>query len=141
MANNSLSRVVWSVSLPIIFIEATETFDHLIDTLFLSRVGVTELGAIGVADTVLLLFLILPLAMVEGVQILTARRAGQRRPEAVGAAFNQGFAFVMGLSAVATMALKLFPPCWPIGWWNPKRLGVQSMATCKSTPTAFLWRV
>ena len=51
MANNSLSRVVWKVSIPIIFVEATETLDHLIDTLFLSRVGVTELGAIAVAGT------------------------------------------------------------------------------------------
>ncbi len=110
MTNNSLSRVVWRVSLPIIFVEATETFDHLIDTLFLSRVGVTELGAIGVADSVLLLFLILPLAMVEGLQILTARRVGQHRPEAVGAAFNQGLALVLGLSAIATVALKLFSP-------------------------------
>ena len=49
MASNSLSRVVWKVSLPIILVEATETFDHLIDTLFLARVGVTELGAIAVA--------------------------------------------------------------------------------------------
>ena len=49
MANNSLSRVVWKVSIPIIFIEATETLDHLIDSLFLARVGVTELGAIAEA--------------------------------------------------------------------------------------------
>ncbi len=110
MANNSLSRVVWKVSLPIIFVEATETLDHLIDTLFLARVGVTELGAIGVADSVMLLFLILPLAMVHGLQILTARRAGQHRPEAVGAAFNQGLALVLALAAVATMALKFFSP-------------------------------
>src|SRR5512145_1024472 len=110
MANNNLSRVIWKVSIPIIFIEATETFDHLIDTLFLARVGVTELGAIGVADTVLLLFLILPLAMVDGLQILTARRVGQHRPEAVGAAFNQGLVLVMMLAAVAAVALKLFSP-------------------------------
>ena len=67
MANNNLSRVVWKVSLPIIFLEATETFGHLIATLFLARVGVTELGAIAVADSVMLLFLLLQLAMVDGV--------------------------------------------------------------------------
>src|SRR5438094_7291122 len=84
--NNSLSRLVWRVSLPIIMVEATETFNHLIDTLFLSRVGVTELGALALADSVLLIFLILPLSLVDGTQILTARRVGQRRPDAVGAA-------------------------------------------------------
>ncbi len=110
MANNSLSRVVWRVSLPIIFVEATETLDHLIATLFLARVGVTELGAIAVADAVLLMFLILPLALVDGIQILTARRVGQRRPEAVGAVFNQGLILVLGLCVAATVALKLFSP-------------------------------
>ena len=48
MANNSMTRMVWQVSLPIIMVEATETLDHLIDTLFLARVGITELGAIAV---------------------------------------------------------------------------------------------
>jgi len=112
MAANSLSRMVWKVSIPIIFVEATETLDHLIDTLFLARVGdgVTELGAIAVADSVMLMFLILPLALVDGIQILTARRVGQHRPEAVGAVFNQGFLQTMFLSAVALVALKLFSP-------------------------------
>src|SRR6185369_6473628 len=110
MANHNLSRVVWRVSLPIIFLEATETFDHLIDTLFLARVGVTELGAIAVADAVMLLFLILPLSMVDGIQILTARRLGQRRPDAVGAVFNQGLLITMFLCGVAMFALKLVSP-------------------------------
>jgi MATE family multidrug resistance protein len=110
MANNSLSRMVWKVSLPIIFVEATETLDHLIDTLFLARVGVTELGAIAVADAVMLLFLILPLAWVDGIQILTARRVGQRRPDAVGAVFNQGLAQSLLLSIVALVGLKLLSP-------------------------------
>jgi putative MATE family efflux protein len=110
MLKNRLSRVVWKVSIPIIFVEATETLDHLIDTLFLSRVGITELGAIAVADAVMLLFLILPLSLVDGIQILTARRVGQRRPEAVGAVFNQGLLITMALCGIATIALKLFSP-------------------------------
>lgn len=96
--------------MPVIFVEASETLDHLIASLFLARVGVTELGAIAVADSVLLLFLIVPLALVEGIQILTARRVGQRKVEAVGMAFNQGLLLVLILSAVSTIALKLFSP-------------------------------
>jgi putative MATE family efflux protein len=107
MSKNGLSRVIWRVSLPIILVEATETLDHLIDTLFLARVGVTELGALGVADAMMLLFLILPLALVDGLQILTARRLGQRKPEAVGAVFNQGLLLVLGLSGIAVVLLKL----------------------------------
>ena len=102
--------MVWQVSLPIILVEATETLDHLIDTLFLARVGITELGAIAVADTVMLLFLILPLSVVDGMQILTARRVGQRRPDLVGAVFNQALLLTLGLCLICVVALKLFSP-------------------------------
>jgi multidrug resistance protein, MATE family len=110
MGRDALSRVVWRVSLPIILAQASETLLHLIDTIFLARVGVTELGALAVADSVVLLFLVVPLALVDGIQILTARRAGQRRPEAVGAVFNQGFALVLGVCVASTAALKLLSP-------------------------------
>src|SRR5262245_5845917 len=115
MSKNGLSSIMWKVSLPIIFVEATETLDHLIDTLFLARVGITELGAIAVADTVFLLFLVFPLGLVDGIQILTARRVGQRRPEAVGAVFNQGLALVLLVCVVSVAALKLASPV--VGEW------------------------
>ncbi len=115
MKNHSLWRLVWKVSLPVIFVQATETFDHLIDTIFLARVGVTELGAIAVADSVLYLVLVLPLALADGIQILTARRAGQRRPDAVGALFNQGFVLVLLVCLAAAVVLKLLAPV--VGPW------------------------
>jgi Na+-driven multidrug efflux pump len=110
VSGSRFARVVWRISLPIIFVEATEALDHLIDSLFLARVGVTELGAIAVADTVLLLFLILPLGLVDGIQVLTARRLGQRRDAAVGAVFGQGLLLVLLVAAASTAALKLL---WP----------------------------
>jgi len=115
MTTDSLSRDVWRVSLPIILAEASETLLHLIDSIFLARVGVTELGAIAVADSVLLLFLVLPLGLADGVQILTARRTGQRRPEAVGAVFNQGLSLVLVICVALTAALKLLSPL--VGAW------------------------
>ena len=80
MLSQNLAQMVWRVSLPIIFVEATETLDHLIDTLFLSRVGMTELGAIAVADSVMLLFLLLPLALVVARQRQREERALPRWP-------------------------------------------------------------
>src|SRR2546421_5112743 len=110
MTTDTLSRDVWRVSIPIILAQASETLLHLIDSIFLARVGVTELGAIAVADSVLLLFLVLPLGLADGIQILTARRAGQRRPEAVGAVFNQGLSLVLVICVALTAALKLLSP-------------------------------
>jgi Na+-driven multidrug efflux pump len=111
MAGNRLSRVVWRISLPILFVEAAEAVDHLIDSLFLARVGVTELGAIAVADAVFLLFMALPLGLVDAIQVLTARRVGQRRPGAVGRTFDRGLLLLLCVCAVSTAALKL---SWPL---------------------------
>src|SRR5262245_57649114 len=111
MTNNRLNRAVWRISLPIIFVGATEALDHLIDSLFLARVGVTELGAIAVADSVLQLFLLLPLGLVDGIQVLTARRVGQRRNAAVGAVFDQGLLLVLLVAVASTALLKLG---WPL---------------------------
>ena len=110
-----LSRVVWKVSLPVILAAASENFLHLIDTLFLARVGVAELGAIAIADSVLLLSLVIPLSFVESLQILASRSAGQRRPAAVGMVFNAGFLAVLVISVVTSVALKFL---WPlVGDW------------------------
>src|SRR5256886_9511789 len=116
MTADRLSRVVWRVSLPIIFAQTSEAVLHVIDTIFLARVGVTELGAIAVADSMLLIFLVGPLALVDGMQIVTARRAGQRRPEALGAAFNQGFVLMLVVCAASTVALKVVSPLLA-GWF------------------------
>src|SRR2546423_13002403 len=115
MSMSRLSRVVWKGSLPVILSGASENLLHLIDTIFLARVGVTELGALAIADSVLLLFLVMPLGLAEAMQILASRRAGQRRPDAVGAAFNQGFFAVALICVGATAALKIL---WPlVGKW------------------------
>ena len=115
MTTGSLSRVVWKISFPIILAQANETILHLIDTAFLARVGVTELGAIAVADSVLLLFLVLPIGLADGIQILAARRAGQRRPEAIGVLFIQGLVLVVVVCIASTAARKLV---WPtVGSW------------------------
>jgi len=110
MAGNRLSQVVWRISLPLIFVQAAEAIDHLIDSLFLARVGETELGAIAVADTALMLFLALPLGLVDAIQVLTARRIGQRKPSAVGAVFDRGLLLLLGVCVASTLVLKL---SWP----------------------------
>jgi len=139
MSMSHLSRVVWKVSLPIVLAAASETLLHVIDTLLLARVGVAELGAIAIADSVLLLSLVIPLSFVEALQILASRHAGQRRPAAAGAVFNAGFLTVFVISVVTSVALKFL---WPLlgncfvgqAPWAPP-----SAITCKSLPTAFSW--
>src|SRR5205807_10380257 len=110
MSMSKLSRVVWKVSLPVILAGASENLLHLIDTIFLARVGVAEVGALAIADSVLLLFLVLPVGLEEAIKMLASRRAGQRRPDAVGIAFNQGILAVAFSCVGGTAVFKLILP-------------------------------
>jgi putative MATE family efflux protein len=105
-----LSRIVWAVSLPIIFAEVSETIVHVTDTIFLARVGITELAAIGLADSIYEICIVLTIGLIEGIQIITARRYGERRDLAVGDTFNQGLVLLILVSAILTVALKIGSP-------------------------------
>lgn len=92
------------------FAELNEIVLHVTDTIFLARVGVAELGAIAIADTILELFLVLPMGLVDGIQILTARQVGRKRPRGVGEIFDQGLALVVGIAVGLTAVLALVTP-------------------------------
>jgi len=82
------------------FAQLSEIVLHVTNTIFLARVGVVELGAIGIADAIWELFLVAPLGLVDGIQLLTARHLGRRQPNAVGAVFSQGMLLVVATTAV-----------------------------------------
>ena len=99
------TRAVWALSLPLIFAEISETLIHVIGTVFLTRVGVVEVGAVALADTVFELWAVLTFGLVDGLQILIARRIGQGRDRSVGEAFNQGLILLILVSIVLTALL------------------------------------
>jgi MATE family, multidrug efflux pump len=115
MKGRGLSRMLWSIALPIIFAEMSEIVLHLTNTIFLARVGVVELGAIGIADSIWEVFLVIPFGLVEGVQILTARSLGRHRPLTAGAVFNQGLLMVTAVAAALAALLGATIP-WISGW-------------------------
>lgn len=92
------------------FAELNEIILHVSDTIFLARVGVVELGALAIADTVLELFLVLPMGLVDGIQILTARQIGRKQPRGVGEIFDQGLLIMAGIAVVLTAILALATP-------------------------------
>lgn len=99
------SRALWMISIPLLFAELSEIALHVTDTLFLSRVGVTELGAVGLADSAIEIALVLSLGLVDGIQILTARRLGRGKPRQAVRVFNLGFYLTVALSAALAVLL------------------------------------
>src|SRR5687768_6597437 len=110
MADRKPSLTLLAVSLPLMFVEVSETVVHLIDTLFLARVGQVFLGAIAIADVVLELTIVVAIGLVEAVQIVVARRVGEERLDQVGEVFDQGLLMVGGASLVLTTALFFVAP-------------------------------
>jgi putative MATE family efflux protein len=100
-------RNIWGISFPIILAGISETIVDITDTIFLAHYGVTELAAIGVADAIYGLALFLTLGLVDGIQIIIGRRAGQEQPGEIGHVFNQGL-YLLTLSAVMMISIIIF---------------------------------
>jgi len=82
----------------------------LTDTVVVGRFSSGELGymALGWAPTAVVLTT--GIGLLSGVQVMTARRMGEGRPELVGAVLRRGLAYAVGLGIVASLFLILFGP-------------------------------
>ncbi len=103
-------RNIWGISLPIIIIGISESVVDITDTIFLAHYGVTELAAIGLADAIYGLALFLTLGLVDGIQIIIGRRAGQERYKAIGEVFNQGAYLLLIVSTLMILFIIFIVP-------------------------------
>src|SRR5919205_520375 len=113
--------IAWrAASLPILFVQISETLLYVTDTAFLARVGTTELAAFALADTLLQFWTVPVAGLIEAMVILIARRAGQGRHGAVGKTFNLGLLLVAAVSLLLVATLKLASPALatPVGGAN-----------------------
>ena len=100
-------KSIWGISFPIIIAGFSETVVDVTDTIFLAHYGITELAAVGLAATIFGVALFLTLGLVDGIQIVIARRAGEERLTAIGEVFNQGI-YLLTLAALAMVLFILF---------------------------------
>jgi putative MATE family efflux protein len=106
---------LWAISLPLVFVELGEMVVHVTDTVLLAHVGQAELGAVALGDVVLELAVVPALGLVEAVQIVVARRAGQERLHDLRRAFVRGM-FLIGLvSVAAALSIVLLAPALASG--------------------------
>lgn len=103
----AVARLVWALSLPILFVEVGDAVIHATNSALLARVGTTELAAIALADITLEMWVVPAVGLAEAAQIVIARRVGQREDAAVGATFTRTLGLVLLVSIALTTALKL----------------------------------
>jgi len=93
-------RNIWILSFPLIIASISETIIVITDAIFLSHYGMTELAALGMADTIYAISLFLILGFVDGIQITIGRRAGEENHKQIGRVLNQGLYLLAILSAL-----------------------------------------
>lgn len=103
-------RRIWGVSYPIILAGIAETIVDITDTIFLAHYGTTELAAIGLADAIYGVAMFLTLGLVDGIQIIIGRRAGEGKNLEIGRVFNQGSYLLLLASALMVAILVLLVP-------------------------------
>lgn len=105
--DSAVARLVWAMSIPVLFAEIGDAVIHAVDTALLARVGTTELAAIALADIARELWVVPAVGLAEAAQIVIARRVGQRERTAVGATFTRTLVLVLLVGVALAATLKL----------------------------------
>jgi len=81
---NPSYKNIWGIAYPIMVSSLAQNIINLTDTIFLGRVGQTELAAIGLVSIFFYSFVMIGLGFSKGAQIIIARRAGENNFGAIG---------------------------------------------------------
>lgn len=99
------NKEIWNITYPIIFGNLAQTIMVFVNTVFVGHVGNIELGAVMLAGIYYLVFTALAQGFAIGVQIIIARRLGEKKLKRIGVVFEHGLIFTvfLGLSLWAIM--------------------------------------
>ena len=104
------NREIWQIAGPIMLSLLAQNIVGVTDTAFLGRVGEVELGASAIGGVFYLILYMIGFGFTTGVQILVARRYGEKKYTAIGRIFDNSFYFVGATSLLVTATIFLL---WP----------------------------
>lgn len=108
------TRHIWTISLPIIIAGVSETVIDVTDAIFLGRYGVTELGAVALADTIYQMVIVVTVGLTTALQIVVSHRTGEQDTDQIGRTFVQGL-YLLTLAAAALFVAIKFGSPWLTG--------------------------
>ena len=103
-------KQIWKLAFPLILSLLAQNLVTVTDTAFLSRVGVTELGASAIAGVYYMVFYMLGFGFSVGLQIIIARRNGERAYAKIGPVVENGVLFLLLLAIVLIVGSHLLTP-------------------------------
>ena len=104
------TRTIWDIAWPIMLSLVAQNIVNVTDTAFLGRVGEIELGASAIGGLLYTTLFMVAFGFTTGVQILVARRNGEKNYLAIGRIFDNSFYFLGITSLVITSVVILFGP-------------------------------
>ncbi len=88
---------IFRIAYPVVLGSISLTILNVTDTVFMGRVGETELGAVGLGGVFYFVLAMIGVAIGVGAQILIARRAGEKNESAIGEIFDHSFIILTAL--------------------------------------------
>ena len=102
------NREIWCIALPIMLGNMAQTIINFTDTAFLGHLGVVALGASMLAGLFYFVFTTVASGFAIGIQIIVARRFGERNFGRIGVIFQYGSLFVLLLGLILFSILYFF---------------------------------
>ncbi len=99
---------IWNISWPIMISLVAQNIVNVTDTAFLGHVGAVELGASAIGGLFYITLFMAAYGFTTGVQILIARRHGEKDYPAIGAIFDNSFYFLGILTILITILIIFF---------------------------------
>ena len=107
-SNTPSIRKIWVISWPIMISLVAQNIVNVTDTAFLGHVGAVELGASAIGGLFYITLFMVAYGFTTGVQILIARRHGEKEYAAIGSIFDNSFYFLGILTIIITLLIVLF---------------------------------
>ncbi len=108
MKTKITNKEIWSIALPIMLGNMAQTIINFTDTAFLGHLGMIALGASMLAGLFYYVFTTVALGFSIGIQIIVARRFGERNYDRIGVIFEHGSIFVLILGLILFSILYFF---------------------------------
>ncbi len=106
--NTPSIRKIWNISWPIMISLVAQNIVNVTDTAFLGHVGAVELGASAIGGLFYVTLFMVAYGFTTGVQILIARRNGEKDFPAIGSIFDNSFYFLGISTLIITLLIVLF---------------------------------
>jgi putative MATE family efflux protein len=107
-SNTPSIKKIWVISWPIMISLVAQNVVNVTDTAFLGHVGAIELGASAIGGLFYITLFMVAYGFTTGVQILIARRHGEKEYAAIGSIFDNSFYFLGILTILITVLIVFF---------------------------------